>query len=124
MEAWLIVLITVGCGLALFAGIFFYKTKQEKLRQANLAVNQTTTGVHVVANQSTPYNPYLQQQPNQIYYQPQMNPQQGQTYLVNTSIPSTANQGAFNARHPQQPVIINYNPSSNLVTKTFINPAF
>lgn len=107
MDTWLIVLITVGSGLALFIAILYYKTKQEKKRQERMTVNQTTMGVHVVTNNSSPYNPNFPQQPNQNYYNqpqmmmpqpqmmPQLQPQQGQLYIVNTSIPSTANQGAF-----------------------------
>lgn len=114
METWLIVLITVGSGLALFIAIFYYKIKTEKKRQASMFVSQTTMGIHVVGNQSTPYNPYhQQQQPIQTYNQPQVIPHQGQTIFINTPIPSTANQGAFNMR----------NPGPNLSTKVFLNPA-
>ena len=123
MDTWLIVLLTVGSGLALFIALLYYKTKQEKKRQARMTVNQTSMGVHVVTNNSSPYNPNFAQQPNQNYYnqpqgmmpQPQvmMPPQQGQLYIVNTSIPSTANQGLFNAR----------NPSAHMVSKVYLNPA-
>ena len=113
METWLIVLITVGSGLALFIAILWYKTKEEKKRQASMLVNQTTMGIHVVGNQSTPYNPYHQQQyPIQNYNQPQVIPHQGQPVFINTPIPSTANQGAFNMR----------NPGPNLSTKVFHGP--
>jgi hypothetical protein len=102
MDAWLIVLITISSGIALFAIIFTIKTKNEKKRAQNIA------SVQVIQNQQTypqqqmqnipppPYNPGFIQQP-----------QQGQSFYVHPPIPSTSNQGIFNPKDPQA----YYNPN-------------
>lgn len=103
MEAWLIVLITISSGIALFAAIFALKNRSEK-RKAQIYENRATT-VQVIQSQPPsngppPYNPGFIHQP------------QGQAVFVHPPIPSTSNQGLVNPRNPQD----YYHPSmSNVV---------
>lgn len=98
MDAWLIVLITISSGIALFAIIFALKNRSEKKR-AQMNENRMTT-VHVVQSQ-----PYPQQQMQNVPppYSPGFIQQshQGQTFVIHPPIPSTANQGLVNPRNPQ-----------------------
>lgn len=94
MDAWLIVLITISSGLALFAVIFAIKNKREKKMNENYQ-NRATT-VHVVSNQP----PYPQQMPPQYGFNQQ-------PAFAHPPIPSTANQGILNPQNPQA----YYNPN-------------
>lgn len=122
MEAWLIVLITIGSGLALFIALFILKNKSEQRKEA-MRANQTVTNVQAASVpyplQQLPPNYYQQPPPN--YYQtnvpPQQQQQQGQIVVVHGSIPSTANQGVINVRDPNS-----YYNTSSAVHNPMYNP--
>lgn len=106
MEAWLIVLITVGSGIALFITIFILKTKKEQKRNERIAQQQATMANAIAQQAALPqnsqFNNYqpntmLPQQPppyNNIYQPGTVQPQQ--VVYINPNIPSTANQGIIN----------------------------
>lgn len=99
MDAWLIILITISSGIALFAAIFAIKNRSEK-KKAQSFENRATS-VQVIQSQP----PYPQQQASNVPppYNPGFiqQPQQNQAFYVQPPIPSTSNQGIFNHRDPQ-----------------------
>lgn len=95
MDAWLIVLITLCSGIALFAAIFALKNRNQKRNALRYQNSVALANVQVVQSPQQypqqvppPYNiGFIQQNPPQVHYHP--------------PIPSTSNQGIYNPQNPQ-----------------------
>lgn len=112
MEAWVIVLITISSGIALFAIIFTIKKKWDQKREASFQSRTT-----VIQVSQPPYP----QQPPYNFGQNHPFPQQSHQAFSHPPIPSTTNQGIFNHQNPHAH---NPNTSNFIQMNNGMNPRF